>query len=201
MPASIMTLSSCFHETGPGDWALDGYNYADAERADEAAKFGIPAAVVPELVRLFSREQNSFATNAFVSLSIAKTFYRACENRETVALVGIGLHPSLLTSVYAQQDKDVNRGYGLLERLELKAPLAPGEVLGYEPLGYDGMHFHSWLCHDAPKIAWEELKISTNQHGFLGTLDDAKSVTEHLIATGAEPAIWEPWLVVQYRAD
>ena len=194
--------SDLFNETAPGDWALAGYNYTDGERAEDASRFGIPAAVVPELVSLFGREQNSFPSNAFVSLSTAEAFFRACTDRETIVLVGIGLHPSLLPSVYAQRDKDVNHGYGLLERLEMKAPLAPGgEVLGYEPLGYDGTQFHSWLCHDAPKEASEKFNIRPNQHGFISTLNDAKFVTEHLIATGAERAIWEPWLVLRYLND
>lgn len=198
-PLSFITLSSCFSETAPDDWAHAGYNYTEAERANEALNFGIAASNVPEVVSLFTQEQGALPPNAFASLSTAEAFYRQCENQETVALVGIGLHPSLLPSLYAQRENEVNHGYGLLERVEMKVPLAPGrEVLGYEPLGYDGMHFHSWLCHNAPKAAWEKLKIGPNQHGFINTLEDAISVTEDLTATGAERAMWEPWLVVQY---
>jgi hypothetical protein len=29
-------------------------------------------------------------------------------------------------------------------------------------------------------------------------VEDARRVTEHLVKTGAEPGIWEPWLLVEY---
>src|SRR6266700_337276 len=96
LPDNIITLSNCFAETAPDDWALDGYNYDDEERAAEALKFGIPAAAVPELVTLMSRESGALHSNAFPTLSVAREFYRSCGKGADVALVGIGLHPTLI---------------------------------------------------------------------------------------------------------
>ena len=32
----------------------------------------------------------------------------------------------------------------------------------------------------------------------LTNLEDARQVTDYLLQTGAEPAIWEPWLLLDY---
>ena len=196
---TLLTLSNCFTDVAPGDWAVQGYNYDDEDRAEEAAKFGIPASAVPQLVALMSRERGTQHSNAFPTLSVAQAFYRPCTNKEYISLVGIGLDPMLLPSLEAQRNDDINHGCGLMERVELKRPLeAGGDALGYEPLGFEATSFHSWLCHNAPEEAWKRFGIRPNRNGFIESLAEAVRVTEHLKATGAEPALWEPWLVVRY---
>jgi hypothetical protein len=104
-----------------------------------------------------------------------------------------------LQSFKAQLGDDINHGYGLVERVDANIPLAgSGEALGFEPLGFEGTKFHSWLCHDAPTDAYTLFGICPNGFGFIDSFNDAVRVTENLKATGAEPAIWEPWLVVRY---
>jgi hypothetical protein len=197
-PDVILTVSSCFTDVAPDTWTINGYGLDDQEQAAEASKFGIPAAAVPELVTLMSLESDGFPY-AFPTLSIAQRFWSHCVDKTDVTLVGIGLDPKLVPSVYSQRDKEVNHGLGLLDYIRLERSLSSGgEPLGYEPLGFDGMRFHSWLCHDAPKEALERFGIRPNQHGFIITHEDAVYVTEYVVATGAEPAIWEPWLVVKY---
>lgn len=203
LPATLLTLSNCFTEIAPDDWAISGYDYDDAERATEAAEFGIPADAVPRLVRLLSEKIGSQHSNAFPSLPVAEAFYRECTDKRQVVLLGIGLNRTLLPSLYAQRNDDVNRGYGLLERVELQMPLDPGgKPLGFELLGFEGTKFHSWLCHNAPLEAFEKFGVLPNSAGFIDSLNDAIRINEHLKSTGAEPGIWEPWLVVRYtRAD
>ena len=199
LPATLITLSNCFTEIAPDDWAISGYDYNDAERVAEAAKFGIPAESVPRLVRLLSEEIGSQHPNAFPSLPLAEAFYRACIDKREIMLFGIGLDPTLLASLDAQRNDDVNRGLGLSERVESRTPLdSCGEILGFEPLGFEATKFHSWLCHYAPADAFEKFGIGTNSKGFIDKFDDALRVTKHLKSTGAEPGIWEPWLVVRY---
>jgi len=201
LPSTLTTLSNCFTDIAPDDWTLSGYNYSDDERAEEAAKFAIPRRVVPGLVRLFSDALGTQHSNAFPNLEVAEAFYKDCSEKDQVMLVGIGLHQSLLESLYAQRNDDVNQGYGLLERVELQNPLAElGEPLGFELLGYSGTKFHSWLCHNAAVEASEKFGVHPNRHGFIDSLDDAIRIVQNLKATGAEPAIWEPWLVTKYAA-
>jgi hypothetical protein len=200
LPDTILTLSNCFTETAPDDWALDGYNYEDDERASEGLKFGIPAHVIPELVKLMSRESGTLSSNSFPNLAVGTEFYSHCSTNPEIALVGIGLHRSLTESFYAQRDKDINHGHGLIERVDFDQSLSKGgNPLGHEPLGFEAMIFHSWLCHSMPKEASDRFRIRPNQHGFIDSLEDAVRVTRHMAATGAEPAIWEPWLVMRYN--
>jgi hypothetical protein len=99
----------------------------------------------------------------------------------------------------SQLGDDVNKGAGLVERVNRRAPLAvSGRVLGYEPLGFEAMKFHSWLCHNAPPDAKERFGIEPNRAGFIDTLSSAVRVTQDLKASGAESAIWLPWLIVRY---
>lgn len=202
VPDSLITLSDCFTDIAPDDWADGGYNYDNEERAQEALKFGIPSTVVPELVRIFTEASRlGHPSHSFPDLSVAQAFYRHCGDKGAIVLLGIGLERSLLPSLRAQLPDDVNRGLGLVERIDANGPLERGgELLGYEPLGYEGTIFHSWLCHNAPVEAYARFGIRTNSRGFIDSFDDAVRVTRHLKATGAESAIWEPWLVVQYEA-
>lgn len=200
-PDSIVTLLECFTEIAPDSWADKAYNYEDEERAAEAFKFGIPRDDVPKPVDEFTKAvESNHITNFFPTLSIAQEFYRCC-TEEAVVLVGIGLDASLMQSLKAQLADDVNRGYGLIECVSANIPVARGgKVLGYEPLGFEAMKFHSWLCHNAPADAYKRFGILPNRAGFIDSLNDAVRVTENLKATGAEPAIWEPWLIVQYAS-
>lgn len=113
-------------------------------------------------------------------------------------LVGIGLHASLLSWVNEQLDRDINHGYGLVERVEQGLPLSPGNVLGFEPLGFEATSFHSWLCNYFPDCVKNDLNIEPSANGLLADFADAVKVTEYIRNNDCEPAIWLPWLIVQY---
>lgn len=200
-PTTILTLSNCITEIAPDDWADSGYNYDIEERVVEAKKFGISSEAVPQLVEEFTKAVSSnHITTAFPTLQIARAFYRACEDKSTIALVGIGLERSLLASFYAQRNDDVNRGYGLFERVDKNVELeAGGEALGYELLGFEATKFHSWLCHNSPVEAKEKLGVTPNQFGFVDSLADGVRIRNYLKETGAEQSVWEPWLIVSYE--
>jgi len=111
-------------------------------------------------------------------------------------LVGIGLERSLVPNLLTQLQDDANHGYMLIERVNANTPLERGgKVLGYEPLGFDATKFHSWLCHDAPTDVNDRFGIRPNREGFIDSFADAVHITRNLRATGAETAIWEPWLI------
>ncbi len=200
LPETFLTGSDCFANIAPDLWAVDWENYTQNEVEEQAAKFGIPAHLTAEMVRWVSAQMNGgHHPNAFLSLPMASEFVQRFVTSGGVDIVGIGLHTSLLPSFYGQLEKDANRGYGLLDRVDRKDLLANGgSALGYELLGYGAVHFHTWLCHDAPDEAAKLFGVRPNQNGLISKLEDAIQVTEHLVKTGAEPAIWEPWLLVKY---
>jgi hypothetical protein len=45
---------------------------------------------------------------------------------------------------------------------------------------------------------YKRFGIRPNHLGLIDKLDDAQQVNEYLLQTGAEPAIWEPWLLLDY---
>jgi hypothetical protein len=200
VPDWVTTVSECFTDIAPDTWADREYNYGDEERAEEALKFGVPATAIPALVDVFTQAvRPAHLTNAFPTLSVAQSFYRHCTDKNLIVLVGIGLERSLVQNLRTQLQDDVNNGYMLIERVNENTPLEHGgKILGYEPLGFDATKFHSWLCHDVLDEVDDRFGIRPNRAGFIDSLADAVRVTRDLKATGAETAIWEPWLVVQY---
>ncbi|HEV2221457.1 MAG TPA: hypothetical protein VGR84_00475 [Candidatus Acidoferrales bacterium] len=203
MPEVFLTASDCFADIAPDLWAVDWESYSQKDVAEEAAKFGIPAHLTAELVPWVSSQMiGGLYPNAFLTLPLAKEFVQRFVTDKGVQIIGIGLHTSLLPSFYGQLEKDMNQGSGLVDRVGRMEPLADGgSLLGYEPLGYEAMHFHTWLCHSAPDEAQKLFGIRPNQNGLISKLEDAIQVTENLVRTGAEPAIWEPWLLVNYSLE
>jgi hypothetical protein len=73
VPSTILTLSNCFTDIGPDDWADSVYNYDIAERIAEAKKFGIDSSFVPELVDRFTQVIGEHhITTAFPTLTVAR---------------------------------------------------------------------------------------------------------------------------------
>ena len=108
------------------------------------------------------------------------------------------MHSSLEASFKSQLEKEANKGLGLLERLEGRETLrSSGVELGFEPLGFSGMHFHSWLCNYSPEEIEEPLAVRINENGLFGSLADGIRATNFVREHG-EQAIWEPWLVAEY---
>jgi hypothetical protein len=200
LPSILFTMSDCFTKVVRDIIQLQSDNYDNVREAiaDEAREFGIPEAQIPELLSWAKAQRNQ---NYFVfrdvepALELRGRFVTDASTR----VLGIGLPTSLLDSFESQLPKDVNRGIGLAELVNQRLPPAEGgNVLGFEPLGFEATKFHSWLCHDAPDKVYQRFGIRPNGFGLIDKLDDALQVNEYLLQTGAEPAIWEPWLLVDY---
>lgn len=179
----------------------DDYDSVRDAIAEEAAEFSIPPAEIPELVS-WAKTQHNSNYNVYSEVEPALELRRRFITDTSTRVVGIGLHKSLLDSFGSQLVKDANRGLGLLEVVNEKRPPADGgSPLGFEPLGFDATTFHSWLCHNAPDEAYKRFGICPNRLGLIDKLDDACTVNEYLLETGAETAIWEPWLLLDYAPE
>jgi hypothetical protein len=195
VPQTFVTLSSCLTRVAPDLWAVDWENYSQQEREEEASKFGIPPSAITELVE-WTTARTEFPFG-FSSLEDAQGFRRLSSN-ESAIVVGIGLHDSLIGSFKGQLEKEANKGSGLLERLERREILrSSGVELGFEPLGFNAMHFHSWLCNYSPEEIEETLGVHINENGLFGSLAAGIRATNFVREHG-EQAIWEPWLVAEY---
>lgn len=200
LPTNLLTMSDCFTSVVREIVQLQWDEYANVSEsiAEEASKFGIPEDRISELVS-WAKEQHN--TNYIVYSDIGPALELASRfitDRET-HVVGIGLHTSLLESFESQVPKDVNKGLGLLELVnERRPPVEGGTAIGFEPLGFEATKFHTWLCHYAPDEVYKRFGIRPNHLGLIDKLDDARQVNGYLLQTGAEPAIWEPWLLLDY---
>jgi hypothetical protein len=176
----------------------DEYDKVQEAIAEEATEFGIPETQIAELVRWAKAQHNDnylVYSNVEPALELLNRFVTDSMAR----VLGVALHESLLESFQSQLSKDVNKGLGLVELVNERQPPADGgRTVGFEPLGFEGTKFHSWLCHYAPAEAYERFGIRPNHLGLIDTLEDARRVNDYLLQTGAEPAIWEPWLVIDY---
>lgn len=203
LPDNLVTMSDCFTTMLSAVIQLQWDNYADVKEliAEEAMEFGIDQSQIPDLVRWAKAQHNSnylVFSEVGPPLELLGRFIRDPSAR----LVGIGLHASLLESFESQLPKDINKGLGLVELVSDRSPLAAGgNALGFEPLGFEATKFHSWLCHYAPDEAHKQFGVRPNQLGLIDDLQDARRVNDWLVATGVEPAIWEPWLLTQYAPE
>lgn len=200
LPDNLLTVSDCFTKVVCDIIQLqwDDYDNVRDAIADEAREFGISGAQIPELVT-WAKEQHNTNYLVYSEVEPALELRQRFITDPSTHVIGIGLHTSLLASFESQLDKDMNRGSGLLELVnEKRAPADGGNALGFEPLGFEATKFHSWLCHYAPDEVFNRLGIRPNNLGLIDRLDEARQVNEYLLQTGAEPAIWEPWLLLDY---
>jgi hypothetical protein len=202
LPSTLLTLSTCFTRVVRDIIGLqwDKCENVRESVAEEAREFGIPQARVPELVA-WAKAQRNRNDIVYSEVEPALELRHRFIGEPSARVVGIGLHTSVLDSFESQLEKDINLGSGLLELVrEKRSPAEGGKVLGFEPLGFEATTFHSWLCHYAPDEVFKRFGIRPNQLGLIDGLDEAKRVNDYLLETGAEPAIWEPWLVLDYTA-
>ena len=200
LPDTLLTLSNCFTTvvTDIVQLQWDKFENVREAIAEEAREFGIPETRIPQLVS-WSKAQHNSNYNVYSDVEPALDLLNEFITDRTTHVVGIGLHKSLLESFESQLTKDVNKGLGLAELVnDGRSPAAGGNTLGFEPLGFEATKFHSWLCHSAPDEVYKRFGIRPNQLGLIEKLTDARQANEYLLETGAEPAIWEPWLLFDY---
>jgi hypothetical protein len=200
LPDRLLTMSACFAEVARDIVQLQWDRYEDVSEAiaEEASAFGIRAAQIPDLVSWAKSQQNGNYL-VFTDVQPAIELRTRFITDATARVIGIGLHTSRLDSFESQLEKDVNKGFGLVELVNEKRPPAEGgDHLGFEPLGFQGTKFHSWLCHYAPAEVCKRFGIRPNRLGLIDTFENACQANDYLLETGAEPAIWAPWLLLDY---
>ena len=200
LPEHLLTVSNCFTTVLTDIIQLQWNEYESVKEtiAEEASEFGIPQGEVAELVRWAKAQHNSNYL-VYADVAPALDLLDRFITDPTARVVGIALHQSLLESFQSQVSKDINKGLGLLELVnEQRPPANGGNPVGFEPLGFEGTKFHSWLCHYAPDEAYKRFGVRPNHLGLIDKLEDARQVNDYLLQTGAEPAIWEPWRILDY---
>lgn len=206
LPRSIWTPTSCICELYPDYWALPWCN-PSREAIDTAIReLGIrPAEFAP--LQEWVEQQLELGGVGFpgvpLRLEVAQQFAaRFLRAGPEIKLLGIGLPEAWVEDFLATGRPGPGEGTpGIHRAVASGEPLAPGgEPLGFEPLGYDHGSFHSFICNSLEKDYAEELHLPINEHGRFWELAACERAVEYtrLESTGAEPALWQPWLVVEY---
>ena len=205
LPARILSASNCIADI-PDAWAVKWANYKETNRKEEAAKFGIAPEMLPDVIDWVTSGLESQKIGwpvVFYSLETARKFAENFLPHDSdLALLGIGLESELAALLLREEKPPENHGTpGIYEALRRGLSLeVGGEVLGFEVLGYEWGGFHSWLCNGLEVDSYREFNIRPNGYGFISNLEDAVKSAEYASReeVGAEPALWQPWLVVKY---
>lgn len=210
LPESLWTPTSCICELYPDYWALswcnpsqDAIDAAIRELAINPAEFTTLQEWVEQRLEHGGVGFPGIPLRLEVAQQFAANFLRAGPE---IKLLGIGLPEAYVEEFLSEAGPGPGEGApGIYQAVESRALLAKGGVsLGFEPLGYDHGGFHSFICNSLEQDYAKELRLPINEHGRFSDLAACERAVQYtrLDSTGAEPALWQPWLVVEYpRTD
>jgi len=198
LPEPILTLSSCL-----ADLALE--YWWNEENVAQAADFGVPAPLWPELI---SRYLDQFGSSlgapgvAYSPWVIREFVERFVSEPADLVILGCGIAPDHAARLIRDYRTPPERGeYGVFGMIERQVAFEDGgEPLGFEVLSYEYGLEHSWLCNLLEREAAEQFDMAPDPRGFIDSFADATRVADHANRDdiGTEPGLWLPWLVVQY---
>jgi hypothetical protein len=208
LPPEIMTCSGCFAPFAPDVWAIQWTTCSQEEREQQAAKFGILPADLPQVMAWITSRLDATIgwPHVFLSLTTAREFCQQFVNGKVRGvLLGIGLPRQYVERFLGDEKPGASEGTpGVYQAVSGHHALQPGgQVLGYEILGYEYGTFHSWLCNRLEHEVHRHLQIRPNAHGLVGSLSEAERAATYCARDDvkAEPALWLPWLIVQYPLE
>jgi len=205
LPERLVSASECLASFVPATWTLTWVHSSDEARQKTALEFGLSPAALPSVMESATEsfERDWGWPYVFYTLAGARQFHRQfLSSGSTVRLFGLALPEDLFPAFLKAAEPGTGEGEtGFLACAKAGKALEPGGVpIGWEILGFEYGMFHSWLCNGLERDVSQVLSIRPNAHGFIGSLDNARRVANFCgqESVGAEPALWQPWLVVEY---
>jgi hypothetical protein len=206
LPASLWTPTSCICELYPEHWAFSWCKPRQGDVDAAIRQLGLDPA---DLQRLQAWVDQQFGQGRvgfpgiFLDLEVARQFAASFVRAgPEIKLLGIGLPELYVPEFLAEARPGPQEGPpGVYLAVESGAPLAEGGAsLGFEPLAYEYGSFHSFICNSLEKDYVERLRLPINEHGRFTELAACERAVEYtrLDTTGAEPALWQPWHIVEY---
>lgn len=209
MPESIVSVSESVATIMQEYWG------SSLERSREKAiSFGIPAEKHLEFMAWSRKNEDVGHPNTFYTLAGARAFIQRFIPQPTqdLLLLGVALHKDLVPN-FIEQTKQVvydpvrevyiHSDYAASRVLKRGDTPPPGEILGFEMLGYEAGYW-SWLRNGLEKDAYYNFGIKPNQYGLIGTYIEAKRVHQWIIQEQdannfkVEPMPYAPWLIMRY---
>lgn len=206
LPPSLWTPTSCICELYPEYWAFSWCKPPQDDIDAAIQRLGLaPADLQPlrEWVEQQFEQGGVGFPGIFLRLEVARQFAASfLRAGPDIKLLGIALPQAYVPEFLAEARPGPGEGPpGIYQAVESGAPLAEGGTpLGFEPLGYDYGGFHSFICNSLENDYAEKLQLPINEHGRFTELAACERAVEYtrLDTTGAEPALWQPWLIVEY---
>jgi hypothetical protein len=141
--------------------------------------------------------------NVFFSLALARNFYsKYLRHLPDVKLLSIAL-PKDYWEAFIREFAPVGNvaENGVRQKLRARCPLEPeASFRGFEILGHDYASFCSFVCHALEGDYDKALGIALNTNGLINSYQDAVRAADYtmLDEVGAEPLLWQPWLISEY---
>lgn len=200
----VITVSNCICEHSIGEWTIRWWsdhkriNYfkellsLSSEKVDE---------FLDDIEELYNIKKFGFP-GVFTDLESARFIYKKYLNHlEGFKLIGIGLREDEYRTYCDLEDIEKNNEhYGINICFSNKKILDKTNILGYDILGYEFGYFHSYLCNGLEKDIYRKLKVKPNKKGLFNNYNSAKLATDYISdeSIGAEPALWQPWIICEY---
>ncbi len=209
LPPLLWTPTSCICELYPDYWAFSWCKPPQDEIDAVIRELGLSRADL-QILQAWVETQFDHGgvgfPGIFLRLDIAKQFEtRFIRTDSDIKLLGIGLPEAYVEEFLSEaRPSSGEEPPGIYQAIESRTLLTEGGVsLGFEPLGYEYGEFHSFICNSLEEDYTKALNLSLNAHGRFTDLDACEQAIAYtrLDSTGAEPALWQPWLVVEYLRE
>lgn len=204
LPAKFWTVSNCICEIYPDTWIFSwasnsANDYQKILKLEEEG-FKSLQAWADELM---TKDELGWP-NVFLNITTAKQFYvQYLRHLPDIELLSIALSEPYLIEFIEENKSGPGIGEGgVYKKLQQRQLLENSAIArGFEILGDEyGGQFHSFVCNSLETDYKERLNISLNQNGLIDSYEDAIKAANYtnLDEVGAEPVLWQPWLISEY---
>lgn len=205
VPNTIYSVSNCICDVIPGIWALDWVQQRDESIKRIKSSLNLDTDDFKKIETWVTTNFNNNKTgwqNGFFDKETAIEFYQTfLKDKQDIVLLGIGLGSEDLDLFFDEEKPQKGMGsYLVYDVLKFKTKLSPSNCIGYDILGFDCGQFHSYLCNGLQKDFNKKFDMKPNQYGFFDKYELAKVAADYVLdeGTGAEPALWQAWMVCKY---
>ena len=208
MPENIVSVSESLGGILQAYWGGAAMLYKE-----KMVKFGIPEDKHEEFAAWSRKNDDIGHPNTFFTLARAREFVaRFMPDATDIMLLGVALHRDLVPTFLEEskqvvfdpvREKYIHSDHHATPRvLKIREYPHPGELLGFEILGYDA-GFWSWLRSGLEKHIDRALGIRPNQYSLINTYEEALQIHNWILedqksGDNAEPIPYNPWLIIRY---
>jgi hypothetical protein len=198
LPEMIYSLSGCICNLHP---PMELIPWVKGDSIDDYQKrLELPDREFLELMLRFEKlfDAQKFGWNSvFFEVEVAKDFAKThLQKIQDLKLYQALVPMKLVETILKETESEAFEPHGL-RTIILKKEIAKtnlNTMLGFEIIGYDLNHFHSFVCNSLENDFCNKLNISLNSNGYISDFEEAIRATEYcnLESTGAEDGFLFP---------